>query len=937
MKRILLALALLAFALPSGAAIPDSFNVQGVLTDGAGNPVNDGAYTVWFTLYTDEFATTGIWTSDYPVTVTDGIFSVPIGAGAFDGGMFAGPLWLGIMMDGEAEMSPRIELTATPYAFRAAIADSVVGGGGGGGDDGDWVISGGSVYRETGGVYVGIPPGGGLRDMPRGENPRFPSTSKFKVVGENEGVAVEMTETDDSADRRYAIHAYRSRTVRNDGASFEPLDINAAMAGYNFWGDSHTFGVAGHSWLDYPHSAGLLGSDNYGTTWGAAAYKDSTHTTWGFYTPVNAHVGGTTTTYGLKLPTGATDGHVLTSDASGNATWQAGGAGGADDDWATSGDDIFRALGDVYVGFDPGGNPRAPSTVKMGVVGENEGFAAYMNETDASADKRFAVHGQRDRDVRNDGTGFGTSGVNAAVGGQNDWGDSYTFGVVGHTGFDFPFTGGVLGSDSGGNTWGALGYQDGASNPWGLYTPNDAYVGGTATAYGLRLPSGASAGHILTSDASGNASWQPPGAAGTDSDWTISGDHLFHDAPGTVAIGTNTPTTIAPGQPMLQVNASLWPALALDSEANGFSRWVIMNEGIGDELEFCYTTTHDAYPATKMLLSEDGRMGVGTGLSGATLSLGAGNGDLTVGNGDFYVGGTNHGFKLGVYTAGGQAGEVNLRADTNGGGGVLDLGVDNHDIMSLSGHRVDMPDADGIVRVEIESEDSIGDAGGSIRLYGGSNPGATVFIDANPSGEATIDMNQSTGSNGILLDSDVGSYGGGEIKLYNGSGTQTLKLDAHHDASGGSRVTTASLEITGGADLSEQFDVGDDDSDAEPGMVLSIDPERPGRLALSDRAYDHRVAGVISGAGGVRTGMLMGQQGSVADGELPVALAGRVYVWADAANGAIEPGDLLTTSDRPGHAMRVDNPQRAGGAILGKAMTGLAEGRGLVLVLVSLQ
>lgn len=68
-----------------------------------------------------------------------------------------------------------------------------------------------------------------------------------------------------------------------------------------------------------------------------------------------------------------------------------------------------------------------------------------------------------------------------------------------------------------------------------------------------------------------------------------------------------------------------------------------------------------------------------------------------------------------------------------------------------------------------------------------------------------------------------------------------------------------------------------------------------------------------------------------------MALTGRVYVWADAANGAIEPGDLLTTSNTPGHAMKVGNHALAQGAILGKAMTGLAEGTGLVLVLVSLQ
>jgi hypothetical protein len=58
---------------------------------------------------------------------------------------------------------------------------------------------------------------------------------------------------------------------------------------------------------------------------------------------------------------------------------------------------------------------------------------------------------------------------------------------------------------------------------------------------------------------------------------------------------------------------------------------------------------------------------------------------------------------------------------------------------------------------------------------------------------------------------------------------------------------------------------------------------------------------------------------------------------ADAGTGPIEPGDLLTTSDTPGHAMRVVDHDRANGAILGKAMTSLDEGRGLVLVLVSLQ
>jgi hypothetical protein len=58
---------------------------------------------------------------------------------------------------------------------------------------------------------------------------------------------------------------------------------------------------------------------------------------------------------------------------------------------------------------------------------------------------------------------------------------------------------------------------------------------------------------------------------------------------------------------------------------------------------------------------------------------------------------------------------------------------------------------------------------------------------------------------------------------------------------------------------------------------------------------------------------------------------------ADAANGPIQPGDLLTTSSVPGHAMKVGDHAKAQGAILGKAMGSLAQGRGMVLVLVSLQ
>lgn len=150
------------------------------------------------------------------------------------------------------------------------------------------------------------------------------------------------------------------------------------------------------------------------------------------------------------------------------------------------------------------------------------------------------------------------------------------------------------------------------------------------------------------------------------------------------------------------------------------------------------------------------------------------------------------------------------------------------------------------------------------------------------------------------------------------------------------RVTCASLKLTGGSDIAEPFNIERPDM-VKPGMIMVIDPENPGKLKISDKAYDHRVAGVVSGAGGITPGMLMSQSGSVADGEHPVALTGRVYCWADASYDPIEAGDLLTTSDTPGCAMKAMDHERAQGAVLGKSMSALKEGQGLILVLVALQ
>jgi hypothetical protein len=167
-----------------------------------------------------------------------------------------------------------------------------------------------------------------------------------------------------------------------------------------------------------------------------------------------------------------------------------------------------------------------------------------------------------------------------------------------------------------------------------------------------------------------------------------------------------------------------------------------------------------------------------------------------------------------------------------------------------------------------------------------------------------------------------------------GTTSPTTRLDVRGNVTIRDQSTgDVSVELGTGLDYAEGFDVADP-TEITPGTVLCIDPEHPGKLKISERAYDTRVAGIVAGANNLGSGVSLG----TGSHDCNVALAGRVYCNADATLEAIAPGDLLTTSDRPGFAKRVTDFEAAHGAILGKAMEGLAKGtRGQILVLVTLQ
>jgi len=173
---------------------------------------------------------------------------------------------------------------------------------------------------------------------------------------------------------------------------------------------------------------------------------------------------------------------------------------------------------------------------------------------------------------------------------------------------------------------------------------------------------------------------------------------------------------------------------------------------------------------------------------------------------------------------------------------------------------------------------------------------------------------------------------GGSINFMVGSASK-FKIANNGD------VTVASNMTVNGNIGAKYQDVAEWVETAMPldaGTVVIVDPAEPNRVLASPQAYDTRVAGAVSR----QPGLVLGEQG---DTKAMVAQSGRVRVKADATYGAIKIGDLLVTSPNPGYAMR-SKPMRVGresmhrpGTLLGKALEALPDGKGEILVLLTLQ
>jgi len=446
----------------------------------------------------------------------------------------------------------------------------------------------------------------------------------------------------------------------------------------------------------------------------------------------------------------------------------------------------------------------------------------------------------------------------------------------------------------------------------GLGTTNPLarlHIGGTPGVDGIRFPDGS-----LQTTAAG------VGAGGF---WSASGTDIFNNNGGNVGIGTSIPAnkltvrTATLGYGVEHTDGDI----RLSTFVGRGTGWL----GTLSNHKLSFFANDNGSPHLITTLDTAGRFGVGTDNPIMKLHV---EGDEFISGSAFFGERTRQmlnlygtGFGVGVQAAavyfrsgGGFAwhwGGAHNDATYNSGGGTTLMTLDNTrglDFGSRLGQHLSLWGSDGPRRygIGIQAQtlyNRVGNnAGDGFAWFKG---GVHNDNKQNPGGGIAL----------LTLDEETG-------------------LTARGNVSSGGTMSCKVLTVTG-ADVAEKFPSREDK--VEPGTVMEIDPQHPGELRVAREAYSSRVAGVVSGAGDIPAGAILGNfPGS--ENAPAIALSGRVWVRCNAGTAAIAPGDLLTSSDVEGYAMKAADRERSHGAIIGKAMSALSSGeRGLVLVLVNLQ
>jgi hypothetical protein len=246
-----------------------------------------------------------------------------------------------------------------------------------------------------------------------------------------------------------------------------------------------------------------------------------------------------------------------------------------------------------------------------------------------------------------------------------------------------------------------------------------------------------------------------------------------------------------------------------------------------------------------------------------------------------------------------------------------------------------LPDTPGVAGISAVADGTRGDTHASAKNgVVGTNDSPDPVPAGQPGGNGVFGFSKNPSASGVFGANDAG-FGVAGFSANNIGVLGRGKIAGRFE--GDVQVTanvTASDFFIGGGDCAEDFDIVGTAEQNEPGTVMVIDHD--GELQKSQQAYDKRVAGVISGAGDLRPGIILDKRQSQKN-RVPIALLGKVYCKVDSQYSSIEVGDLLTTSPTPGFAMKASEPGKAFGAVIGKALRPMNMGQGLIPILIALQ
>jgi len=447
----------------------------------------------------------------------------------------------------------------------------------------------------------------------------------------------------------------------------------------------------------------------------------------------------------------------------------------------------------------------------------------------------------------------------------------------------------------------------------------------------------------------------PSGAGGY---WAANGDDIYNTNSGRVGVGTPAPdmrlevqaassgdglrvTAMDPTGACLDLKGFLLPPLA--AGLVGSINFLNYDDAVFGGIEYWYSQL-DLYGLPRIdemtfKLGAEERMRIAVQDGSARTTLKTSLGVMT---------GTDAALTGGGYLTLGPMGAGNLALDNN-----EIMARDNHEASTLylnndggyiclAGNsqygRVGIGTTSPGHRLEVQGNGSTGDP--AVHISNTEGGGLSVVTEADE--EPAVYIRNNGDEYGLEVYSTdhtaarIINMGGTALMAYAHSNTYpTVSLHQTGDGKALSVTGSASVDVLyiEGADIAERFPTSEE---VVPGMVVAIDPDHPGKLCLARGAYNRRVAGVVSGANDFPAGAVLGNLPGEEDAPA-VALSGRVWVHCDATKQPIAPGDLLTTAASPGYAMKATDHRKAQGAVLGKAMTALEKGRGLVLVLVSLQ